>query len=191
MERCRALQSAAYAAFESEREAKEFFVSKNCQRSKARERPALRGRTQDALLFRDQLELPNIASVSEVFDREYGQDKYEKKITHLIREAATHDRNQSPELYNQWWDAIPSLQRGDHYILVMISLGCGALVSGSQTAKGSKSPPQKLRTLRSWQPLTGNEYQWHFSADSFTLALLRALPPSNTPQSELRKRSVR
>jgi len=31
-----------------------------------------------------------------------------------------HDRQQSTELYGEWWDAIRSLKKGDHYILVMI-----------------------------------------------------------------------
>src|SRR5258708_5537184 len=64
--------------------------------------------------------LPDIGDVSDQFDREYDQDGYETKITGLVRRAAKHDRKESREQYDAWWDAIRVLEKGDHYILVMI-----------------------------------------------------------------------
>ena len=44
--------------------------------------------------------LPDIMQVNDEFDRDYDQDEYEKKITHLIRKAAAHDRKESGEQYD-------------------------------------------------------------------------------------------
>ncbi|MGB8061104.1 MAG: hypothetical protein WCF26_04365 [Candidatus Sulfotelmatobacter sp.] len=64
--------------------------------------------------------LPDIASASEEFDREYNQDEYEEKITRLVKKASIHDHRQSAEQYDLWCDAIRLLKKEDHYILVMI-----------------------------------------------------------------------
>jgi hypothetical protein len=66
--------------------------------------------------------LPDMTAVSEDFDSEYEQNKYEKKIAKLIRNAAKHDRKASRDEYEAWGAAIRFLRREDHYILVMIGM---------------------------------------------------------------------
>src|SRR5207247_10799973 len=66
--------------------------------------------------------LPDIMKVSEDFDREYDQAKYEQKIAKLVTKANRRIRKGSREDYDRWWAAIRFLQREDHYISVMIRL---------------------------------------------------------------------
>jgi hypothetical protein len=66
--------------------------------------------------------LPDIMKVSEDFDREYEQDKYEQKIAKLVAKADRRIRKGSRDDYDRWWVAIRFLQREDHYITVMIRL---------------------------------------------------------------------
>jgi hypothetical protein len=75
--------------------------------------------------------LPDMTAVSESFDREYDQNEYEQKIAELIRNAARHDRKESPDQYAAWWAAIRFLRREDHYILVMIRIA-GLRPAGDQ-----------------------------------------------------------
>jgi hypothetical protein len=134
------------AAFQSEREAKEFLVSRVVEEAK-RENVALSDVERKMLYFSEtNWTLPDIASVSEDFDREYDQAEYEKKITRVIREAAKGDRQESPELYNQWWDAIQLLKKGDHYILVMID---SAGLHPHRGRRNSKEQPEEGRSIAS------------------------------------------
>jgi hypothetical protein len=66
--------------------------------------------------------LPDMMEVSEDFDREYDQTKYEQKIAKLVTKADKRNRKSSREDYDRWWAAIRFLQREDHYISVMIRL---------------------------------------------------------------------
>jgi len=134
------------APLENEREAKEFLVSRIVEEAR-RENVPLSDVERKMLYFSEtNWTLPDIASVSAAFDREYDQDKYEEKITGVIRSAAMHDRQQSAELYGEWWDAIRSLKKGDHYILVMID---GAKLPPCRGNRSSKERPEEMRSIAS------------------------------------------
>jgi hypothetical protein len=75
--------------------------------------------------------LPDMTAVYEDFDRDYSQNKYEKKIAKLIRKAAKHDYRESREEYDAWWSAIRFLKREVHYISVMIGIA-GLRPAGDQ-----------------------------------------------------------
>jgi hypothetical protein len=64
--------------------------------------------------------LPDMAAVSEDFDRDYDQSKYERKIAKLIRKAAKHDYKEARDEYDSWWSAIRFLNKEDHYISAII-----------------------------------------------------------------------
>lgn len=66
--------------------------------------------------------LPDMPAVSDEFDSQYDQGKYEKKIAQLIRRAYRHACKGSGETYDKWWASIRVLDTEDHYILVMIRL---------------------------------------------------------------------
>ena len=75
--------------------------------------------------------LPDIVQVSEEFDREYDQAKYERKIAKLVTKADRRIREGSREDYDKWWAAIRFFEREDHYITVMIRLA-GLRTRGDQ-----------------------------------------------------------
>ena len=117
--------------FHSGREAKEFLISRIVAQAN-RENAPLSEVERKMLYFTETgWTLPEIWEVSEAFDREYDQNKYEKKIAKLIRKALEHDRGESHDLYDEWWDAIHFLKKEDHYISVMIALA-GLRPAGDQ-----------------------------------------------------------
>jgi hypothetical protein len=64
--------------------------------------------------------LPDIWDVNDEFDRDYDQDVYEKKISHLIKEAVSRARKQQREEFEAWTAAIRRLSKEDRYLLVMV-----------------------------------------------------------------------
>jgi hypothetical protein len=118
-------------AFHSGREAKEFLISRIV--AEAQRENVLLSEVEGKMLYFTESgwTLPDMTAVSEEFDSEYDQNKYEKKIASLIRNAAKHDRKQSRADYDAWWAAIRFLRREDHYILVMIGIA-GLRPAGDQ-----------------------------------------------------------
>src|SRR5258708_3985440 len=107
--------------FQSARDAKEFLIARVVEEAKGENIPLSEVEHKMLYFSETHWTIPDIASVSERFDREYNQDEYEEKITRLIKEAAIHDRQQSAEQYDLWWDAIRLLKKEDHYILLIIN----------------------------------------------------------------------
>lgn len=117
--------------FHSGREAKEFLISRIVAQAN-RENAPLSEIERKMLYFTETgWTLPEIWEVSEAFDREYDQNKYERKIAKLICKALKHDRNESHDLYDEWWAAIHFLKKEDHYISVMIAIA-GLRPAGDQ-----------------------------------------------------------
>jgi hypothetical protein len=109
-------------AFHSGREAKEFLISELVAEAQ-RENVPLSEVERKMLYFTESgWTLPDIMKVSEDFDREYNQDKYEQKLATLVTKADRRIRKGSRDDYDRWWAAIRFLQREDHYITVMIRL---------------------------------------------------------------------
>jgi hypothetical protein len=109
-------------AFHSGREAKEFLISELVAEAQ-RENVPLSEVERKMLYFTESgWTLPDIMRVSEDFDREYDQPKYEQKIAKLFAKADRRIRKGSRADYDRWWAAIHFLQREDHYITVMIRL---------------------------------------------------------------------
>ncbi len=109
-------------AFHSDREAKEFLITKIVAEAE-RENVPLSEIERKMLYFTESgWTLPDMATVSENFDREYDQDEYEQKIAKLIAKTDKHLRKDSREEHDKWWEAIRSLEKQDHYISVMVTL---------------------------------------------------------------------
>jgi len=133
-------------AFQSARDAKEFLIARIVEEAKRENIPLSEVERKMLYFSETHWTLPDIASVSEKFDHEYNQDKYEEKITRLIKEAAIHDSQQSAEQYDLWWDAIRLLKKEDHYILVMIDR---AGLQPHRRSQGSKEQPESVRSIAS------------------------------------------
>ena len=118
-------------AFHSGREAKEFLISELVAEAQ-RENVPLSEVERKMLYFTETgWTLPDIMKVSEDFDREYDQDKYEQKIAKLVKKTDSRMRKGSRDDYDRWWAAVRFLQREDHYITVIIRLA-GLRARGDQ-----------------------------------------------------------
>jgi len=92
-------------AFQTGREAKEFLISKIVEEAQ-RENISLSEVERNMLYFTESgWTLPDIVQVSEEFDREYDQAKYERKIAKLVTKADRRIRKGSREDYDKWWAA--------------------------------------------------------------------------------------
>jgi len=60
------------------------------------------------------------ATSCEQFDRDYDQERYEKKIARLIKQADIRFRTENPEERNSWRAATRLVSETDHYLGVMI-----------------------------------------------------------------------
>lgn len=119
------------SGFGNAREAKEFLISRIVAEALREDAPLSEVERKMLYFTESGWTLPDISSVSEDFDRDYDQNEYEKKIAKLIRKAAKHDRKESHDEYEAWWDAIRFLKKEDHYILVMIRIA-GLRPAGDQ-----------------------------------------------------------
>jgi len=115
--------------FVTTRDAKEFLVSRIITEAQ-REGVPLSETERKMLYFSETAwTLPDIAEVSDAFDRDYDQARYEEKIGSLVRNLRADSRKNNPNDYDAWTQAVRKIQREDHYLLVLIS------------ASGSKSSP--------------------------------------------------
>ncbi len=107
--------------FGTAREAKEFLVARIVTEAQ-RENVPLSAVERKMLYFSETAwTLPDIAEVNEAFDREYDQAEYERKIANLIRKLATRARAEDREELDAWTEAVRTLKKEDHYLLVMIA----------------------------------------------------------------------
>lgn len=77
---------------------------------------------------------PDVYEVNDEFEREYDSDQYETEIAALLKNARERDAENSAVDEQQWKDALESLKKEDHYILVIAAEAFGwdaALGSGT------------------------------------------------------------
>jgi hypothetical protein len=122
--------------FPTARDAKEFLVNRIVTEAQ-REGVPLSETERKMLYFSETAwTLPDIAEVGEAFDRDYDQARYEEKIRGLARNFRADSRKNNRSDFDAWTEAVRTLDREDHYVLVLIS------------AAGSKgSPPVGLLKL--------------------------------------------
>jgi hypothetical protein len=107
--------------FSSAQEAKDFLVSSIVAKAQ-RENVPLPEIERTMLYFSETAwTLPDIMEVNDEFDREYDQAEYEKRIAHLIRNAANRARKENPEEFATWLSAV-RLQKENHYITVTVDM---------------------------------------------------------------------
>jgi hypothetical protein len=105
--------------------AKEFLISKVVQEA-ASSHVQLSDVERKMLYFTEAYpSLPDIIEVNAEFERNYDSDEYERKIAQLLRSARARASQSSPSGEQEWRDALNTLRKEDHYILVMVSLAFG------------------------------------------------------------------
>lgn len=57
------------------------------------------------------------------FELQYDAKKYEPKISQLLHHARKRLKHQDPEQLRNWNEAVHTLRKGDHYILVLLDVG--------------------------------------------------------------------
>ncbi len=145
--------------FNTGREAKEFLISKIIEEAQ-RENVPLSEVERKMLHFTESgWTLPDITEVSEDFDRDCDQAKYEKKIAKLVTKAYRCIRKGSREDYDKWWAAIGFLQREDHYISVMIR------------SAGLRPPGDQLRLYATAIGIVGCFLAWIFVCIKYNIAM--------------------
>jgi hypothetical protein len=64
--------------------------------------------------------LPDIMDVHDEFEKSCDQGEYETKAAKLIRGAYKRACKEDPAAYQNWWASIRILDKGDHYLSVMV-----------------------------------------------------------------------
>jgi hypothetical protein len=107
------------APFPSARAAKDFLVERISAQA-TRDLEPLSDVERKMLYFSEQYDsLPDMAEVTDEFERTQDDDAYEKKMAALTRRAYKHDAKESREIRQRWLSAIRLLKKEDHYILVI------------------------------------------------------------------------
>jgi hypothetical protein len=107
--------------FATVRDAKEFLVSKIVKEAQ-REGVPLSEIERKMLYFSETAwTLPDIADVNDAFERDYEQAKYEEKIGTLVHGFCADSRKNNRDDFNAWTEAVHTIHREDHYLLVLIS----------------------------------------------------------------------
>ena len=82
----------------------------------------------------DPASCDNPIELNDEFEARYETKEYETKISRLFRHAHKRLKEENPELARNWDQAIRTLRKGDHYILVMVDQ------SGSESGIGRWTP---------------------------------------------------
>jgi hypothetical protein len=106
--------------------AKQFLISKAIEEAELEHLPLSETEKKMMYFTESGPSLPDIYEVNAEFERDYNSDEYEAKIAGLLRNARTRDQDQSAAQAQQWEDALDTLKKEDHYILVMVQQAFGA-----------------------------------------------------------------
>jgi hypothetical protein len=109
----------AVRRFATIRDAKEFLVGRIVTEAQ-REGVSLSETERKMLYFSETAwTLPDIAEVSDAFDREFDQTSYEEKIGNLVRNFRAYSREANREDFDAWKEALRTISQEDHYLLVL------------------------------------------------------------------------
>jgi hypothetical protein len=104
------------------REAKDFLVTQTAEQA-ALEGVPLSDLEKRMMYFTegpDAVEDP--VKLNDEFEAQYDSEEYESKIARLLHHAQARVKKEDPEKALLWNNAIRTLKKGDHYILVLWSL---------------------------------------------------------------------
>jgi hypothetical protein len=104
------------------REAKDFFVGQTAEQA-ALEGVPLSDLEKRMMYFTespDAVEDP--VKLNEEFEAKYNSEEYESKIGRLLHHAHARVKKEDPEKVHLWRNAIHTLNKGDHYLLVLWNL---------------------------------------------------------------------
>ena len=124
-------------------EAKQFLVQQTAEQA-ALENVPLSDLEKRMMYFTEVEECPeDPIALNEEFEAEYDTEKYEAKISKLMRHARQRIKKGNPEATSQWKEAIRELSKGDHYILIL----CGEGLDSVQVDPTERPPHDFLKLL--------------------------------------------
>ena len=105
------------------KEAKDFLVEQTAEQA-ALENVPLSELEKKMMYFTesDPASCPNPLELNEEFEGQCETPEYEAKIAHLLHHAYKRLKEESPQKARDWDDALRTLRKGDHYLLVFWSL---------------------------------------------------------------------
>ena len=110
--------------FSSGREAKEYLIAQIVLEAEREGMPLSETERKMMYFTETAWTLPDIWEVNEVFERDYDQPTYEGKIGKLARNARA--RGAAANELETWKEAIRTLKREDHYLLVLLAAPTGS-----------------------------------------------------------------
>jgi hypothetical protein len=104
------------------REAKDFLVMQTAEQA-ALEGVPLSDLEKRMMYFTENAgAIEDPVKLNEEFEAQYDSEEFETKIAKLLHHAHARVKKESPEKARLWSNAIRTLNKGDHYILVLWSL---------------------------------------------------------------------
>lgn len=116
----------AMSQFQSEREAKEYLIGRITAQAKQQGVPLSDVERKMLYFSETSWALPGMLDINTEFERDYDNAEYEQKIARLVREIERGNAGVGGEEQSKWDDAVVKLSEGDHYLLVLIDLGCSS-----------------------------------------------------------------
>lgn len=108
-------------------EAKDFLVQQTAEQA-ALENVPLSDLEKRMMCFTEVDECPeDPIALNEAFEAKYDSDEYEAKVSKLMHHAYQRIRKENAEALRRWREAMNTLSKGDHYILVLCEDGAPAL----------------------------------------------------------------
>jgi hypothetical protein len=104
-------------------EAKDFLVQKTAEQA-ALENVPLSDLEKRMMYFTETDECPeDPIALNEAFEAEYDTDEYEAKVSQLMHHAYRRIKRENHETNRRWNEAIRTLRKGDHYLVVLWDQG--------------------------------------------------------------------
>jgi len=120
------------ARCETERDAKEYLISRIVAEAEREGSPLTEVERKMLYFTETGWTLPDIMEVNAEFERDYDNNKYERRVAGLARRIEEDNKAQGGEEESAWLRAVEKLSEGDHYLLVLIN---PRLVSAGETAR--------------------------------------------------------
>jgi len=68
----------------------------------------------------DPTSCPDPLELNDKFEKQYETEEYEAKVSQLLQHAYKRLKHEDPEALRNWNEAVRTLRKGDHYILVLL-----------------------------------------------------------------------
>jgi len=133
------------------REAKDFLVAQTAEQASLEAVP-LSDLEKRMMYFTENDEMPeDPLKLNDEFEAQFDSDEYEIKVSSLLQHAYARIMKENPLACSQWKEAIRTLSKGDHYLLVLWERE--AQQNPFLPSSWDREPSQNLSSLSFWKLL--------------------------------------